>query len=169
MTFRASAVSLVTPPEDKSSLVRVGLKKASSLDFSALKRKLRIEGSSRCAECDASTEKADQQYRRFLALQFAYEEMYLVPTKLIDNFWHAHILDTRAYQRDCEYMFGYFLHHNPYRGTGGSSDASQLASAFANTLELWCTHFDREIEYNAGAQHHAAKCSDCSSCSSCSR
>lgn len=35
------------------------------------------------------------------------------PTLLVDKFWHAHILFTRKYARDCQDYFGFFLHHNP--------------------------------------------------------
>src|SRR3954471_4348768 len=58
----------------------------------------------------------EQEYRRFLALHLAYPEMDVVPCKLVDGIWHQHILDTNAYARDCEAIFGRFLHHFPYFG-----------------------------------------------------
>jgi hypothetical protein len=42
----------------------------------------------------------------------------------VDKFWHQHILDTVGYARDCQLMFGYFLHHNPYLGLGLEGDDS---------------------------------------------
>src|SRR5437763_7529079 len=53
-------------------------------------------------------------YRRFLALMAKYPEETIAPTKDVDKFWHGHILNTMKYGRDCENVFGYFLHHFPY-------------------------------------------------------
>ena len=55
--------------------------------------------------------RAELDYRRFLHLHILYPGMELVPTKMIDEVWHQHILDTRAYSGDCERIFGHFLHH----------------------------------------------------------
>ena len=43
----------------------------------------------------------------------------IVPTLTIDEFWHAHILDTRAYMADCKALFGKYMHHYPYSGLKG--------------------------------------------------
>ena len=37
----------------------------------------------------------------------------LAPSPLVDLAWHAHLLDTRAYMRDCDALFGEYLHHAP--------------------------------------------------------
>lgn len=34
-------------------------------------------------------------------------------TQRVDCVWHAHILHTKRYAQDCEWFFGYFLHHTP--------------------------------------------------------
>lgn len=39
---------------------------------------------------------AEQEYKRFLALKCFHPKETLVPNKLVDEFWHAHILDTRS-------------------------------------------------------------------------
>ncbi len=79
------------------------------------------------------TEVAIARYKMFLHLQFLLPTTQLVPTKEIDEVWHAHILaDTRRYSHDCENLFGYFLHH--------SSDEMQPQNqdtAFALTQELF--------------------------------
>ena len=36
---------------------------------------------------------AEREYRRFLTLKKLYPKNELVPNKLLDKFWHAHILD----------------------------------------------------------------------------
>ena len=64
------------------------------LDFSMLKRKLGEENG-------WSTEyqnEVEDLYRRFLALNIVYRDRKICPTAPIDDFWHAHILDTRAYE-----------------------------------------------------------------------
>ena len=50
----------------------------------------------------------------------------------MDAFWHQHILDTVAYQRDTVQIFGYFLHHFPYFGIWAAKDAPFVC------LEPWC-------------------------------
>lgn len=86
-------------------------------------------------------EAVDEQYRRFLILTVKYPENSIVPTKEIDEFWHAHILDTRKYAADCEYALGFFLHHFPYFGMRGEEDATNLADAFTETMELMMAEF----------------------------
>lgn len=39
------------------------------------------------------------------------------PPPLIDEAWHAHILNTRNYKEFCMKEFGYFVHHTPGDGT----------------------------------------------------
>ena len=80
---------------------------------------------------------AEKNYRRFLALHLMYPTESLVPNELLDEYWHQHILDTRKYAADCEAVFGYFLHHDPYFGLGGDEDRQRNLEAFANTQKLW--------------------------------
>jgi hypothetical protein len=56
---------------------------------------------------------------------------------MVDEFWHQHILDTRAYRADCEAIFGRFLEHFPYFGLRGAQDAEDLTNAYAATLEAY--------------------------------
>jgi len=72
-----------------------------------------------------SLEKAnavEKEYRRFLYLMKTCPGEATVPLEDVDTFWHYHILDTMKYARDCEQVFGYFLHHYPYVGLGGEDD-----------------------------------------------
>ncbi len=107
---------------------------------------------------------AEKQYRQHLTLQFMFaSETPLVPTKLADQYWHQHILDTRQYARDCETLFGRFLHHFPYFGLRGADDARALAEASANTKAL-------TLQFFPTTETDFADCSgtSCSSCQSCS-
>jgi hypothetical protein len=114
----------------------------SAIDFKPLKVKI----------CDSpadgglgwSMERADyaeQQYKRWLFLRRKYEARSLPPSAEIDDLWHAHILDTQAYHRDCSYVFGEYFHHFPYFGMRGHADAKALAESFEATHE----HFRREF------------------------
>jgi hypothetical protein len=80
---------------------------------------------------------AEQEYRRFLALHLAYPHADIVPCKLVDEIWHQHILDTRAYHEDCDSIFGAYLHHFPYFGIRGDDDAQALKDAYTDTLDRY--------------------------------
>jgi hypothetical protein len=119
-------------PELEAALARVA-----KLDFTILKRKLGEEK-------DWSPEyqsEVEGLYRQFLALNIVYPDRKICPTGPIDEFWHAHILDTRAYERDCEFLFGSFLHHFPYFGMRGSEDRTALQTAFDESRALFIRHF----------------------------
>ena len=79
----------------------------------------------------------EQEYRRFLALHLGYPGADIVPCEIVDELWHQHILDTRAYREDCERLFGRFLEHYPYFGMNGPEDAQALDDAYADTLERY--------------------------------
>lgn len=114
------------------------MKKVARLDFTMLKRKLLAEG-----EWSAeSIAQAEQLYRKYLALLIVYPDEKLGPSRLIDDFWHAHILDTRAYMSDCEALFGSYLHHHPYGGSYGDVlDIAISNASYARTCELFMKHF----------------------------
>jgi hypothetical protein len=61
----------------------------------------------------ADLTRAEQLYRQFLTLSARYPALSLVPPKLVDAVWHAHISFTRQYFADCELLFGEYLHHTP--------------------------------------------------------
>jgi hypothetical protein len=132
------------------------------IDLSMVKRKLvdRQYGKGWTAE---RAEQIATRYRRFLFLTVTRSES-IVPTRDIDEMWHAHILDTRAYAVDCQYTFGFFLHHFPYFGTRDWQDAIALKEAFQNTAQLYETLFDGTYELDP---HGGAGCSSCRGCSSC--
>ena len=78
-----------------------------------------------------------QEYRRFLALCAMNPDTSIVPSSVVDDFWHLHILDTSKYQDDCQRFLGYFLHHFPYFGMRGERDAKNLKAAWEGTLALY--------------------------------
>jgi len=88
-------------------------------------------------ECD----EAEIEYKRFLHLNKKYLKAAIVPTDAIDTMWHYHILDTRAYHKDSESVFGGYFHHFPYFGLRGEQDNQNLINAFEKTKTLYAEEF----------------------------
>jgi hypothetical protein len=122
---------------ESDSELRKALERVNQLDFKMLKIKMIEEHDWTAEFCD----EAEALYRRFLALNARYPDRKICPTGPIDEFWHAHILDTRAYMRDCEDIFGHYLHHFPYFGMHGPEDHAALEKAFRESVELFIRHF----------------------------
>lgn len=129
--------------EDAQALVHrddaleAAILRVAQLDFSMIKRKLVEEE----GDTPEIVDEAESLYRKFLALNVRYPERKLCPNGPIDRFWHAHILDTRAYAHDCETLFGELLHHFPYFGMRGPEDRAELERAFADTIDLFIRSF----------------------------
>ena len=115
-----------------------------NLDLEMVKMKLREqeEGENWTHEqCDS----AEIEYKRYLHLCKKYGKG-IVPNKIMDKVWHYHILDTRAYHKDCDTVFGHYLHHFPYFGMRGEQDAIDLKNSFLQTKEKYRETFGEEIE-----------------------
>ncbi len=129
--------------EEAQSLVqqdealREAIAQVAALDFTMLKAKL-VEDKGWTPD---TCEETEALYRRFLALNVRYPDKKLCPNGAVDDFWHAHILDTQAYEADCGQLFGKTLHHFPYFGMRGPEDKAALEAAFANTVDLFIRHF----------------------------
>jgi len=91
-----------------------------TINFEKLKWKLTksTEATWNEAMCDF----AEVEYKKFITLKLLYPKVSFVPSKLVDNFWHEHILDTKSYAEDCDTLFGTFIHHYPYFGIYGRND-----------------------------------------------
>jgi hypothetical protein len=85
------------------------------------------------------------RYKMFLHLLYLYPNGTIVPTQEIDQVWHQHILDTRKYAQDCQWLFGYFVHHYPYFGMGSDADRQALETAFAGTRRLFAEYFGIDL------------------------
>lgn len=119
------------------AVVEAALARVEALDFSMLKHKL---GEEKGWSPEHQSE-VENLYRKFLALNVVYADRKICPTGPVDEFWHAHILDTRAYEADCNYLFGQYLHHFPYFGMRGPDDFAELQTAFDQSKELFIRHF----------------------------
>lgn len=122
-------------------------------DFSLTKQKL-----SEAEYAGWTTErsnKAELDYKRYLALTKVSKGFQPVPNGDIDRFWHEHILDTRRYAQDCEVLFGTFLHHYPFFGMRGDVDNDNWLSAIEYSNFLWRQAFGEDL-YSSDSQ--AMKC-----------
>lgn len=90
-------------------------------------------------------EDAEVEYKRFLHLNKKFLKSAIVPTDIIDTMWHYHILDTRAYHKDSERVFGGYFHHFPYFGLRGEDDKQNLISSFENTTALYEKEFSEKM------------------------
>jgi len=79
---------------------------------------------------------AEPMYKGYLLLVGLNPDKSIIPTKIIDKMWHAHILDTAKYQEDCQKTFGHFIHHFPYIGLRGPADEKKLHDSFEETRRL---------------------------------
>jgi hypothetical protein len=127
------AQRLVAPDAELMS----AMEQVAELDFSMLKMKLQAE----YGWTPERAVEAEELYRKFLALNLRYPDRKICPTGPIDEFWHAHILDTRAYAADCERLFGGPLHHFPYFGMRGPDDRADLERTFRDSIALFVTHY----------------------------
>lgn len=89
--------------------------------------------------------RAIARYKMFLHLLYLYPNRTIVPTQEIDQVWHQHILDTRKYGQDCQWLFGYFVHHYPYFGIGSEAEKQALEMAFSCTRTLFAEHFGIDL------------------------
>ncbi len=93
-------------------------------------------------------EKAILDYQRYMAITKALGGIQLVPNGDIDEIWHMHILDTRAYMQDCDALFGEYLHHYPYFGMLGEENKQQWFDVQAQSEQLWHSLFNEPLYHN---------------------
>jgi hypothetical protein len=154
----------IHPITDRQELVNSALDRLSLINLAGVRMKLADPKEGKGWD-DAMLDWAEQEYRRFLALNYAYPDRTIVPDKAVDQFWHYHILDTRAYASDTTAVFGYFLHHFPYLGMRGPEDEEKLVQCYSETRVLYESYFglnktDESIAYSYCS---SGKCSTCSS------
>ncbi len=119
--------------------VKERLARLAKMDLTRINAKVRRE----LGWSEPQANEAEKWYRRFLEciIRFPKHAKY-VPNGPIDEFWHSHICDTRAYGPDCEHVVGHFVHHNPYFGVNG--DAAARDSWFEQTNALYRREFGED-------------------------
>jgi len=106
------------------------------LNFSNVKKKI-CDKRSGLGWSQEKTDQVESDYKNMLFLWRKYPGESLPPSKCVDEFWHAHILDTRKYMDDCQMIFGHYRHHNPYFGFGTPDGDEILNRAFERTQQLF--------------------------------
>ena len=124
--------------------------KVSALDLNTVQSRL-------CKSMGLSQDQgklAEERYRQFLALKLMYPGDTLVPPKLVDHFWHYHLVDTQKYNEDCQKLFGKPLPHTP-----DVSDAIQH-TGWSRTKALYEEIFGIDVEEEGWSANTmgAAKC-----------
>jgi len=149
-TLSTMPLSTKTPFVQGDSIIPACIQ---NLDFTKLKFKLSQSKESKLSieVCDF----AEIEYKKFLTLKLLNPDTALVPNQLVDEFWHAHVLDTKRYHEDCQKVFGHYLHHYPYFGIFGDEDYSELENAFTKTKQLYEVWFGAYPEYL-----NATRCKD---------
>ncbi len=111
-----------------------------ALDLEPIVAKLMHPEPGQTAMTLAEADQLIAAYRHFLKLCAWYPDEDIVPSRAIDQAWHAHILDTGKYAADSNAVFGYFLHHFPYFGMRGTDDVTTWQAAYQRTSDLFRQH-----------------------------
>jgi len=82
-------------------------------------------------------------YKNYLTMLVKYpddaEDILL--SKDVDEFWHTHILQTTRYAKDCQDVFGNFLHHEPHVGERTAADLERRSALAEKTRGLYAREF----------------------------
>jgi hypothetical protein len=124
---------------------------ADALDLEPITFKLMHPHPGETAMPLADADQMVEAYRSFLKLCLWYPDEPIVPSKAIDEAWHAHILDTAKYAADCAVLFGGIAHHFPYFGLRGPGDEARWHAAWDRTRELFSQHFGTVLDGDRGA------------------
>lgn len=127
------------------------------LDLDPIRRRLTHERAGK-GWAPARAAAAERDYRRYLKLLAKYPALTIAPSGDIDEFWHAHILDTRKYAEDCQATFGEFVHHYPYLGLGDEADQAAQQQAGRALHELYEREFGEPL--HVAAASFCARASD---------
>lgn len=133
------------------------------LNFERIKWKLSDENEGE-GWSEELCELAEQEYKKYLTMVKLFPELDIVPNKIMDKFWHQHILDTMAYAEDCNLIFGHFIHHYPYFGMHGDADKENLMNAFDKTKKIYKSIFGANMEDADPARCKDHSCHKPSSC-----
>lgn len=121
------------------------LMKLSNLDLEMIA----FEIKQKCGWTGKQTKQAIAHYLMFLFLIYLYPNQTLVPTQEIDRVWHEHILNTLKYTRDCQTLFGRYIHHTPSYSFTDDVELWKANTAFGRTVRLFERHFGTGVLVNA--------------------
>ncbi len=106
-----------------------------NLDLDYLEQRL----THKLAWSSTEAKEAVRRYKNFLLLLLKYPDEVLAPAPDIDEAWHNHILFTREYMRDCQAIFGEYLHHSP--SNASPEEKRAMEEAQYRTSDLYIQEF----------------------------
>lgn len=139
-------ISAICQRDDFKSMLKENIQHIrEKLDFSLQKRKMtEVFG----WDPDIVLEMEDL-YIKFLALHktlWSFGQSFtIIPNRIIDEFWHAHILDTAKYMDDCNKIFGSYFHHFPYYGMIDEEDRKNWYSHAEVCQNIWEDLFNEKL------------------------
>lgn len=98
-------------------------------------------------------EQAVRYYREFLCTIAAYPDATLVPCRLIDKAWHAHMCRPVKYVRDCMAVFGTVIDHTP-----GVYGTKEWLTAYELTRKLAPYGADMPVDATTSSPMAGAEC-----------
>jgi hypothetical protein len=121
-----------------------GIKKIETLNFDYLEKRLveKLEWSENFAK------EAARRYKNFLIMLYKYPKQVWPPPSDIDEVWHAHILHTKEYFRDCEEIFGRYIHHAPFQKKGNPEADAKMRDFHYSACELYTKEFQEPYSLN---------------------
>ncbi|MFI6286773.1 glycine-rich domain-containing protein [Streptomyces sp. NPDC051018] len=105
-------------------------------------------------------ERADRGVGQMLAFlaACAYSEKPLSPSPLVDDFWHAFLLHTKAYRDFCDEHFSRFLDHQPgYLDTEEHGGGKELRARTVDAIT--CAGYEIDMEF--WPELDLVQCSQC--------
>ena len=129
--------SLTTPSVDKKQEF---ISRVNQIKFGCIAYKLMFPDEGTAWSWEQANQ-AIERYQKYLILVYFYPDKIIVPSRTIDKVWHNHILDTHKYYKDCNTLFGKYVHHFPYYGVRDENDRQALEESFSETQNLWAKHF----------------------------
>jgi len=155
-----SSWTLITPERIAYLAAEKGIDPAiACIDLEKVKMKLMETGGPSWTH--ELCESAEVAYKRFLHLSKRFPNCVIVPDKTADEMWHEHILDTRAYRRDCDAALGEFLHHRPYVGAKSELGEQEVGWALEETRRIYLKEFGEDDTSESLGVKCGAKCAQC--------
>jgi hypothetical protein len=101
------------------------------------------------------------EYKRFLTMKKNFPKLELSPSPMVDEVWHLHILDTRQYMKDCDRIFGNYIHHSPSFGDS-EEEKHHMGDRYEETLRIYEQLFKESPPEWIWPRIHSAGCGSCS-------
>lgn len=146
---------------DKNQVNATGSFKIEEIDLSKIRSRL-------IHKLKWAEERADvavAEYKKFLQLMFVHPNVIFAPSSEVDEVWHAHILHTALYAKQCEYLFGRFIHHNPTDPE--ESVEKKENTSYLNTLKYYKEVFGEEAHPKIWPQLKKSKVIGCDTADCC--